>query len=442
MVANRLARVLGPGRCAVPALSAIWMVPWFVTQDGPAHVYNAQILAESFDPRSPSHSVYTISWKPIPNWMGHIVLAGLVSRLPAWMADRIMTSATLVGLAAATLWLRWRVAGGKGLVLAAFLSALLAMNSVAAGLHELLARELLVPDHARRLVGGTLPAVRRRIAALSALLCVGYFCHLVSLGLTVVGLVVLAVGRPGAVRKADAMEVPDGAADAHVDQLRSAVRARHFSICKRHGGADRCCRCGKTYRIRGRRRHGGHGWAGSIRSHSRSRRDFRLRTGRPRLRYLRSRCCGWAWRGAVVVRADDRHDRASSIHAATVAESTRTDERRSASERARDDRQAWLVLAALLLVGGIAGPDSFGAAHGEFLPQRVVLLGLIALVPVFDVDLRDGRGGFLLAAIASRSHLQSAIVWDYATLFEPNGGADHPRRRRCSGEARESSPCS
>ena len=30
-------------------LSAIWAVPWFVTQDGPAHVYNAQILAESFD---------------------------------------------------------------------------------------------------------------------------------------------------------------------------------------------------------------------------------------------------------------------------------------------------------------------------------------------------------------------------------------------------------
>ena len=52
----------------------------------------------------------------------------------------------------------------------------------------------------------------------------------------------------------------------------------------------------------------------------------------------------------------------------------------------RDDRQGWIILAALLIVGGVVGPDSLGAAHGEFLPQRVVLLGLVALVPVFDVD--------------------------------------------------------
>ena len=94
--------------------------------------------------------------------MGHLVLAGLVSRLPAWIADRIMTSATLVGLAAATLWLRWRVAGDKGLVLAALPVRSAGHESrVATGLHELLARVLLVPDHARRLVGGTLPAVSR-----------------------------------------------------------------------------------------------------------------------------------------------------------------------------------------------------------------------------------------------------------------------------------------
>ena len=52
----------------------------------------------------------------------------------------------------------------------------------------------------------------------------------------------------------------------------------------------------------------------------------------------------------------------------------------------RGGRQGWLVLAALLLVGGIFGPDSFGPVHGEFLPQRVVLLGFVALVPIFDVD--------------------------------------------------------
>src|SRR5215471_6582901 len=59
------------GVLLAPALAAVWMVPWFVTQDGPAHIYNAQILAWSFDPRSPFQDVYTIQWQPIPNWVGH-----------------------------------------------------------------------------------------------------------------------------------------------------------------------------------------------------------------------------------------------------------------------------------------------------------------------------------------------------------------------------------
>lgn len=94
-----------------PALAAIWTVPWFVTQDGPAHVYNAQILARSFDPGSPFRDVYTIRWQPIPNWIGHLALAGLVAVVPPWVADRILISLTLAGFAGAVFWLRGRVAG-------------------------------------------------------------------------------------------------------------------------------------------------------------------------------------------------------------------------------------------------------------------------------------------------------------------------------------------
>ena len=111
-----------------PALAAIWAVPWFVPQDAPAHVYNAQILLRSFDPASPFRDVYTVQWQPIPNWAGSIALTGLVAILPAWVADRIMTSLTLVCFAVAVFWLRWRVAGGRGLRVAALMAALLAMN--------------------------------------------------------------------------------------------------------------------------------------------------------------------------------------------------------------------------------------------------------------------------------------------------------------------------
>src|SRR5262245_36768533 len=62
----------------LPAVAAIWSVGWFVTQDSPAHVYNAEILARSFDLDSPFATTFSIRWQPIPNWVGHILLAGLV----------------------------------------------------------------------------------------------------------------------------------------------------------------------------------------------------------------------------------------------------------------------------------------------------------------------------------------------------------------------------
>ena len=179
-----------------PALAAVWTVPWFVTQDGPAHVYNAQILAWSFDPQSPFRSAYTIQWKPIPNWVGQLVLAGLVAALPAWVADRIMISLTLVGFASALLWLRWRVAGGRGLAGPALLAALLAMNFAwLFGFTSFMLGSCLFPITLGVWWSGR-DRLRQPHGRYSALLVLGYFCHLVSVGLTAVGLVVLSVASP------------------------------------------------------------------------------------------------------------------------------------------------------------------------------------------------------------------------------------------------------
>ena len=129
--------------------------------------------------------------------MGHLILAGLVAELPAWIADRIMTTATLAGLAAATLWLRFRVAGTRGLVPAALLSVLLAMNFAwLMGFTSFLIGCCLFPITLGVWWEGRYRLSPVRIGIVSALLCVGYFCHLVSLGATVLGLVVLAVFGP------------------------------------------------------------------------------------------------------------------------------------------------------------------------------------------------------------------------------------------------------
>jgi hypothetical protein len=400
-------------------LSAIWTVPWFVTQDGPAHVYNAQILAESFDPGSPSRSVYTISWKPIPNWMGHLILAALVTQLPAWIADRIMTSATLVVLAAATLWLRWRVAGAKGLVLAALLSALLAMNFAwILGFTSFLLGSCLFPITLGVWWEGRYRLSLRRIAALSALLAVGYFCHLVSLGLTAVGMVVLALTGPVRCGNGGSWKFRiKRLARTSISFMPLFVLGYFYLQAAKRSGPLRPV-WGKLSNPWSPADWGARfGWVDPITLAVKDGIPFTNRISHAFVIFapavwLAIGLLLW-WYGRMTGRPELRAQRLAD----------QPDVRDPAGmERPRDDRQGWLVLASLFLVGGIVGPDSFGATHGEFLPLRVLILGFIALVPVFDADLSRWSGRFLLAVIAVAVSLQSAIVWDYALYCDRTAG--------------------
>ena len=61
-------------------------------------------------------------------------------------------------------------------------------------------------------------------------------------------------------------------------------------------------------------------------------------------------------------------------------------------QEGQNERRGWLTLAALLIGVGVAGPDTLGPDHGAYLPQRVVLCGLVALVAVVDIELRRWSG--------------------------------------------------
>ena len=251
-----------------PAVAAIWAVPWFVTQDGPAHLYNARIVSESiggFGPLSPFGDVYEVRWQPIPNWAGPISLAVLLSWLPAWKADRIITTVTLVGFAAAVFWLRWRVAGERGLRVVALWSALLAMNFTwLLGFASFMLGACLFPITLGVWWGGRDTLKAGRMVFLSFLLALGYFCHLVSLGLTVVGLLVLAVwapGRPGRIAVG-----ANGSRDC-LERRSACCRwlawaAVYLSIAQAGG---RMAPTWDNLSIHGRREHGSSGWNGSTR---------------------------------------------------------------------------------------------------------------------------------------------------------------------------------
>src|SRR5262249_18639828 len=112
-----------------------------------------------------------------------------------------VTTVTLVGFAASIFWLRRRISGPHGMALAALLAVLLALNFPwLLGFTSFLLGACLFP-----ITLGVWWAGRDRFGwgrsfAIALLMGLGYFCRLVSLGLTAFGLVVLAVATPGAHR--------------------------------------------------------------------------------------------------------------------------------------------------------------------------------------------------------------------------------------------------
>jgi hypothetical protein len=384
-----------------PALAAIWAVPWFVPQDAPAHVYNAQVLLQSFDPASSSRDVYTVKWQPIPNWAGPLALAGLVAILPAWVADRIMTSLTLVSFAAAVFWLRWRVAGARGLRVAALLAALLAMNIAwLFGFASFMLGACLFPIT----LGLWWPARDRlsipRLTALAVLLMLGYFCHLVSLGLTVGGLFVLAVASP-------------------VSNGRAMPRHPWFSRLARTCATFMpVVFLGKYYLAIATQRapmrpqwdHLSNlwsPWAWIVQFEWVDPISLAIRDGLPMTERFGLQFGFFApviWLAAAIV----------LWWYGTMSAGLRS--------WVQADRRGWLLLAAILMIGGAVGPDSLGDAHGDYLPQRIVLIGLVALVPIFDVDPSRWCGRICTTALVLAVGLQTAVIWDYALYSNRTAG--------------------
>ncbi|QDV32668.1 hypothetical protein [Tautonia plasticadhaerens] len=380
----------------LPAASAPWIVPGFVTQDGPAHAYNAHILLESLrlGADSPFAAVYEPRWRPLPNLGGHLGLMGLLALLPPRPADRAMTTISLVGFALTIAWLRWRVAGRLGFPGAAVLSALLAINMpwLMGFSNFLIGATLLV------LTLGLWWGWRDRLgpprsAAIGLMLVLGYLGHLVSLGLTAGALVVLSVCSPGGDRRRRV----GWTAVACLPMIPMALLYRSLTA---EGGAFEPS------------------WeqSGPILSPSLWARRLSwidpVALGRRDLFPLRS---GWdgPWCLALSPSLWLGLGLAVSVGGTVLG----------GRPTAGRDRRPWLVLSTLLLVGAAVGPDGFGDDHGYFLAQRVALVGLACLVPALELDPRTRPGRVASGLIALALALQTAFVWDYAAESGRRAGA-------------------
>ncbi|TNE50024.1 MAG: hypothetical protein EP343_09905 [Deltaproteobacteria bacterium] len=74
------------------ALLPIWLFPYFPTQDGPSHLYNAHILAEYWNPNFVYSQYFQIQWQALPNWFSQAVLALLMKVVSPFAAEKIFLS--------------------------------------------------------------------------------------------------------------------------------------------------------------------------------------------------------------------------------------------------------------------------------------------------------------------------------------------------------------
>jgi len=371
-----------------PALAVIAAVPEFTTQDGPAHLYSARIINASLRPGSPFAGTFSIAWQPLPNWAGHWATMAAVATLPPLVANRAVAALTLVTLAAAVVWLRRAVAGDRGLWVAALLAALLALNVTwLLGFTSFLLGAALMPVTLGVWWGGREWFGPGRALAVAALLVLGYACHPIGLGMTVGGLLILAAWTPCLDRGRRAAWT----AASLIPMVPLGLVYR--SLTRSGGGLEPAWQyLGRPWSARAWVAQ--LGWVDPISLAGKAYQPFGAEW--------------WVGNGL----ASPAIWTVAAVGLLVVV-----------TRRRGGNRRGWAILAGLLLAGGLVGPDTLGERHGHYLPQRVALLGLVALVPWLDLaaDRRARKlaGAMLALALA----VQSAFVWDYARDCRDRVGA-------------------
>ncbi len=75
----------------------IWYFPYFPSQDGMNHVYNAYILKEYHNPALyKTREIFQLNWTLFPNWMSHLIMAGLMVVLPPLITEKILLTLCMI----------------------------------------------------------------------------------------------------------------------------------------------------------------------------------------------------------------------------------------------------------------------------------------------------------------------------------------------------------
>ncbi len=79
----------------IPILSS----KFFPTLDGPAHLYNSQLIKTLlFEKNGLLNNFFIFNLEPVPNWTGHLVLATFSLFFPAFVAEKVLLLFYMIGL--------------------------------------------------------------------------------------------------------------------------------------------------------------------------------------------------------------------------------------------------------------------------------------------------------------------------------------------------------
>jgi hypothetical protein len=347
---------------AFAALMAISLIPvWileFATQDGPAHLYSAEILRAEL--AGGDHPGFELRAEPMPNVLGHLLLAGLAALFGPPTADRIVISLTILGVGAAALLLRSAVRGPAGILYLAPLAAFVSVNRLwLLGFYSFLLGCFCFGCTAALMWRWRERLDLPRSAAISALLIIGYLAHPVSLAASIFALLVIG-----------------------------AFQSRR--TLGRVGAASAPSILLLIYYV----------------SQASERGAFRLewwlsRPLVPRFLAISSSSALPLLEGESLLYAAVAP---VLLFAAALAMTARNGLWR--------EQRAFLIVAAVLFAGALLGPDGLGSEHGGFLRQRLFALGVIAAAPLWQFPPR--LRSFAFASAVAACVLQSAFVLEYA----------------------------
>lgn len=80
-------------------LFPLFLFSYFPTADGPAHVYNAKLVRQYFLDENPlAREIYAPNPVPVPNWLGHAMMAAAMSFVSPLTAEKLLIAIYVVAL--------------------------------------------------------------------------------------------------------------------------------------------------------------------------------------------------------------------------------------------------------------------------------------------------------------------------------------------------------